>query len=54
MALLIQPQDLVIHALNVGFGDNILIEFPADSIDQRSYGLVDCRNSVKTRRYLKS
>ena len=52
MALLIQPQDLVIHALNVGFGDNILIEFPADSIDQRSYGLVDCRNSVKTRRYL--
>ena len=24
------PEDLVIHILNVGFGDNILIEFPAD------------------------
>jgi beta-lactamase superfamily II metal-dependent hydrolase len=52
MATPIQPQDLVIHVLNVGFGDNILIEFPADSAGQRSYGLVDCRNSVKTMRYL--
>jgi len=52
MANPIQSQDLVIHVLNVGFGDNILIEFPADSEGQRSYGLVDCRNSVKTRRYL--
>lgn len=53
MASPIQPQDLVIHVLNVGFGDNILIEFPVDSEGQRSYGLVDCYNSVKTMRYLK-
>ncbi len=53
MASPIQPQDLVIHVLNVGFGDNILIEFPVDSAGQRSYGLVDCYNSVKTMRYLK-
>jgi len=52
MASPIQPQDLVIHVLNVGFGDNILIEFPADRAGQRSYGLVDCRNFAKTRRYL--
>lgn len=48
----IQPEDLVIHFLNVGFGDTILLEFPADLSGQRAYGLVDCRNSVKTRRYL--
>lgn len=48
----IDAQDLVIHVLNVGFGDNILIEFPTDRTGQRSYGLVDCRNSIKTRGYL--
>jgi len=53
MASPIQPQELVIHILNVGFGDNILIEFPADRESQRSYGLVDCCDSVKTERYLK-
>ncbi len=48
----IQPEDLVIHVLNVGFGDNVVIEFPADGDGQRTYGLVDCRNSGKTTGYL--
>jgi beta-lactamase superfamily II metal-dependent hydrolase len=49
----IDPEDLVFHFLNVGFGDAILVEFPADKKGERSYGLVDCYNSTKTRRYLK-
>lgn len=48
----IEPQDLVFHFLNVGFGDNTLVEFPVDKTGERSYGLVDCRNSRKTKRYL--
>lgn len=44
--------DLVIHFLNVGFGDNVLIEFPTDSSGQRSYGIVDCTDFDKTRSYL--
>lgn len=48
----ISADDLVIHVLNVGFGDNILIEFPADNTGQRSYGIVDCYNSKKTKKYL--
>ena len=49
----IDPEDLVIHILNVGFGDNILLEFPADGSGERSYGLVDCYNSKKSKAYLK-
>lgn len=54
----IEHEDLVIHVLNVGFGDTTIIEFPAEpDIDNedcmvRSYGLVDCRDSGKTRDYL--
>lgn len=48
----IEPQDLVFHILNVGFGDNILIEFPADGLGERSYGLVDCNDFSKTKCYL--
>lgn len=54
----ITDEDLVIHVLNVGFGDTTIIEFPAEpDIDDeqcmvRSYGLVDCRNAGKTRDYL--
>ena len=48
----IEAEDLVIHFLNVGFGDNVLIEFPADSAGQRTYGLVDCIKFDKTRSYL--
>jgi len=48
----IKPDDLVFHILNVGFGDNILVEFPVDKAGKRSYGLVDCRNFKKTKQYL--
>jgi len=48
----IEPEDLVFHFLNVGFGDNILVEFPVDKTGKRSYGLVDCRNFKKTKQYL--
>lgn len=48
----IQPEDLVFHFLNVGFGDNILIELPADKNGDRSYGLVDCCDHKKTKKYL--
>ena len=48
----INQEDLVIHVLNVGFGDNILIEFPANSSGKRSYGIVDCYNADKTKKYL--
>jgi beta-lactamase superfamily II metal-dependent hydrolase len=48
----IKPEDLVFHFLNVGFGDNILVEFPVDAEGRRSYGLVDCRDSGKTLKYL--
>ena len=52
MAKPIKPDDLVIHFLNIGFGDNIVVELPADSKGKRSYGLVDCKNSAKTKDYL--
>jgi beta-lactamase superfamily II metal-dependent hydrolase len=48
----IAPNDLVIHFLNVGFGDNIVIQFPADNNGNRKYGLVDCKNGKKTLDYL--
>ncbi len=52
MAEDISSKDLVIHVLNVGFGDNILIEFPANGSGKRSYGIVDCYSSKKTKSYL--
>jgi len=48
----IEPQDLVFHFLNVGFGDNILVEFPVDKAGKRLYGIVDCRDFRKTKQYL--
>jgi beta-lactamase superfamily II metal-dependent hydrolase len=48
----IEPEDLVFHFLNVGFGDNILVEFPVDKAGKRSYGIVDCRDFKKTNQYL--
>jgi hypothetical protein len=52
MAKQIKPEDLVIHFLNVGFGDNIIVEFPADDNGIRKYGLVDCKDGDKTLDYL--
>ena len=48
----IKPDDLVLHFLNVGFGDNIIIELPTDSNGVRKYGIVDCKNGGKTISYL--
>ena len=48
----IEQEDLVFHFLNVGFGDNILVEFPVDKTGKRSYGIVDCVDSKKTKQYL--
>lgn len=52
MVYKIKDEDLLFHVLNVGFGDNIIVEFPVDENGQRSYGLVDCYNSKKTKEYL--
>ena len=52
MAKQIQPEDLVIHFLNVGFGDNIIIQFPEDRNGIRKNGLIDCRDGDKTLNYL--
>jgi beta-lactamase superfamily II metal-dependent hydrolase len=49
----IKPEDLLVHIVNVGFGDNIIIEFPVDEqTGKRGYAIVDCRNSTKTINYL--
>lgn len=47
----IKDEDLIFHILNVGRGDTIIVEFPVDKNGNRSYGLVDCYNSKKTREY---
>lgn len=52
MAKSIGPDDLVIHFLNVGFGDNIVIQMPQEAGGARKYGLVDCKNAAKTLDYL--
>ena len=38
----IQPEDLVISVLNVGFGDNIVIRFPRKADNTYPVGIVDC------------
>lgn len=48
----ISDKDLVIHVLNVGFGDNIIVEFPVDADGKRKFGIVDCYNADKTKKYL--
>lgn len=52
MADPIQPQDLAIHVLNVGFGDTIVVELPANGQGLRRHGLVDCCQADKARAYL--
>ena len=47
-----ERSNLVIHFLNVGLGDNIVIQFPEDENGNRRYGLVDCRKGAKTLDYL--
>jgi len=52
MAKPIQSSDLVVHVLNVGFGDTIIVELPADERGLRRHGLVDCCRAEKVRAYL--
>jgi len=47
----IDPSDLVIHILNVGFGDAILLELPADG-GKRRLAVVDCYNGSKVIPYI--
>jgi beta-lactamase superfamily II metal-dependent hydrolase len=49
----IQPGDLVIHILNVGHGDAILVEFPEGADHKRERGIVDCYKGSKMLAYLK-
>ena len=44
--------DLAVHVLNVGFGDNIIVEFPPDVRGRRWVGVVDCCDAKKTIDYL--
>lgn len=52
MATEIQQTDLVVHILNVGFGDAILIELPTDLQDRNMLGIVDCNNGTKMYEYI--
>jgi len=48
----IQDNEMVLHFLNVGHGDTIIVEFPADAAGIREFGIVDCRDADKTIKYL--
>ena len=50
----IQPNDLVISVLNVGFGDNIVIRFPREADNTYPVGIVDCYRANKTKDYIRS
>lgn len=50
----IQPDDLVISILNVGFGDNIVIRFPRGQDNRYPIGVVDCYQAEKTKAYIRS
>jgi len=45
--------DMVVHVLNVGFGDAIVVELPKNSQGKRWVGIVDCYKGPKTLRYLR-
>lgn len=50
----IQPEDLIISILNVGFGDNIVIRFPCRGDGVYPIGIVDCYRAKKTKDYIRS
>lgn len=50
----IKKEDMVFHFLNVGFGDNTIIELPPDFRGERMLGVVDCCDGPKTFNYIES
>jgi len=48
----IQPEDLVLHFLNVGHGDAAIVELPEHANGVRAIGVVDCYNWDKVQPYL--
>lgn len=48
----IRDKDLVIHFLNVGLGDAIVIEFPKPKRGDRPWGIIDFYNADKAIEYL--
>jgi competence protein ComEC len=48
----VKSNELVLHVLNVGRGDTIVVELPADREGQRSYGVVDCYDAGKVTQYI--
>ena len=48
----IQDRDLVIHFLNVGLGDAIIVEFPKPRVGGRPWGIIDFYNADKAKKYL--
>lgn len=47
----VRPESLCVHVLNVGDGDNIVIQFPEVN-GTRKFAIVDCYNQNKTLDYL--
>ncbi len=50
----ILPSDLVVHVLNVGFGDAILLELPTTADGENLLGVVDCYKGAKMLDYIKA
>jgi beta-lactamase superfamily II metal-dependent hydrolase len=48
----ISAGELVIHILNTGFGDTILVEFPAEDGNLREIAVIDCYKAKKLLDYL--
>lgn len=54
MPTTIKPTDLVVHVLNVGFGDAILLELPTTVQGENLLGIVDCYKGPKMLDYIKA
>ncbi len=48
----IEDDELLLHVLNVGRGDTLVVELPVDAQGLRSYGVVDCFDFEKLASYL--
>jgi len=50
----IEPTDLVVHIMNVGFGDAILLELPTTANGENLLGIVDCYKGAKMLDYVRA